>query len=86
MLFRWPQKASEKVRFELRTETKWWGRETCEYWGGGFQAEGTARTKARGGSTLDQAKEQQGGQCVWREVSQGTAVGDGVRVNRGLVM
>lgn len=44
---------------------------------GGFQAEGTARTKACGGGTRDQFKEQQGGQCVWREASQGTVVGDG---------
>lgn len=43
---------------------------------GGSQAEGTARAKACGGNTRDQFKEQQGGQCVWREASQGTVVGD----------
>lgn len=42
-------------------------------------------SEASGGSVLDQLKEQQGDQGVWREVSQGTVAGDGVRVNRALV-
>lgn len=42
-------------------------------------------SEASGGSVLDQLKEQQGDQGVWREVSQGTVVGHGVGVNRALV-
>lgn len=42
-------------------------------------------SEASGRSVLDQLKEQQGDQGVWREVSQGTVVGHGVGVNRALV-
>lgn len=41
-------------------------------------------SKCKGSNTYGEFKEQQGSQCFWRKVSQGTVVWDRVRVNRDM--